>query len=204
MGQNAGQADAAAVQKAQAQHASDLFNIGAPGFQLALGDLIKDLGQPGQIPASVKTAFDQMTSQTNQQFSQEEAASPLAVGQQMKQSGYRGAIGAEDYTSGKVLASLEQGRKSALNNLQIQEVNQGLAQQQFDLQNIFGLVGTGMGQSNQFAANALQATGYNQQGGYGNVLAGGLAGAGAGAAAGPYGALAGLLIGAGAGYFGSR
>ena len=146
-----------------------------------------------------------MTKATNQQFDQEEAAAPLTIGQQMKQSGYRGAKGAEQYTSAQVLQQLEAGRRNQLGQLQINEVNQGLAQQQFDLQNIFGLVGMASGQSNQFAANALQATGYNQQGGTQGILGGALSGAAAGSAISPgWGTLAGAVVGAGLGYWGSR
>ncbi len=55
-----GQTQAGELQRTQAQHQMDLFNIGSPALRLALSDFIKDLGQPGQEPESVKKAFSQM------------------------------------------------------------------------------------------------------------------------------------------------
>lgn len=140
---------------------------------------------------------------TNKQFDTAEAASPLTIQQQMKQSGGRFAAGAEGYTADKVLASLEQGRRSTINDLNVKEVNQGLAQQQFDLQNIFQLVSGANNQSNAFAANAMNAAGFNTAGNpWGSALNGAASGASMGAAAGGWGALAGGIIGGAAGYFG--
>src|ERR1700690_615921 len=138
MGGTSGQADAANIQAAQAQHATDLFNIGSPGMQLALGDFMNDLGQPGQIPQSVQNAFHKMSTLTDQQFGQQEAAVPATINQQMKSSGYRGAAGASGYSAGQTLAGLEQNRLNAQNQLQVQEVNQGLSQQSYDPSKHYG------------------------------------------------------------------
>jgi hypothetical protein len=203
VGSTAGQADAANIQAAQAQHATDLFNIGSPGMQLALGDFMTDLGSPGQIPQSVQTAFQKMSSLTDQQFGQEEAAAPATINQQMKSSGYRGAQGAEGYSASQTLGQLEQNRLGAQNQLQVQEVNQGLSQQSYDLSNIFGIISGTESGSNMFAQNALQATGADQQNPWGGAAAGALSGAATGAAAGGgWGALLGGVIGGASGYFG--
>ena len=171
-------------------------------MKLALGDFLTDLGQPGQIPQSVQNAFQKMSSLTDMQFAQQEAAAPATIAQQMKQSGYRGAAGAQGYSAGQTLASLEQNRLNAQNQLQVQEVNQGLAQQSYDLSNIFGIIsGTETG-SNMFAQNALQATQYNQESPLDGVLGGALSGAAAGTAASPgWGTLIGAIAGAAGGYF---
>lgn len=204
MGGTPGQADAADIQKAQAQHATDLFNIGSPGMKLALQGFIQDLGQPGQIPDSVKNAFDKMSTLTNKQFQQEETAAPLTIAQQMKSSGYRGAQGAGAYSAQQTLAQLEQNRLQSQNQLKVNEVNQGLSQQAFDLQNIFGIVSGAESQSNMFAQNALGATGYNTKDPWGGALTGAAGGAAAGASLGPWGALIGGVGGGLAGYFGGH
>jgi hypothetical protein len=201
LGATGGQGDAATIQKAQASHATDLFNIGSPGMQLALGSFIKDLGQPGQIPDSVKQAFDKISTLTDQQFGNEAAQAPSAIAQQMKQSGYRGAAGAQQYDTSATLAQLEKNRLAAQNTNRINEVNQGLSQQAFDLQNIFGIVSGATNQSNMFAGNALGATGMNSSNPWGSAASGALGGASAGAALGPWGALAGGVGGGLAGYF---
>lgn len=201
MGGSQGQQDAADIQKAQAQHATDLFNIGSPGIQLALGDFIKDLGKPGEIPESVRSAFEKMSSLTDTQYGNEAKAAPMEIAQQMKQSGFRGGQGAESFAASQTLAQLESNRLKSQNELKVNEVNQGLSQQAFDLQNIFGIVAGATGQSNQFAANALGATGYNQQNPWGGAASGALGGAAAGASLGPWGALIGGVGGGLAGYF---
>lgn len=205
MGQTGGQGDAANIQKAQADHATDLFNIGSPGLRLALGDFIKDLGQPGQIPESVKNAFTKIKGDTDKQYGAQEAAAPQMIEQQMKQSGFRGAAGAQDYASSRTLAQLEANRLAAQNTNRINEVNQGLSQQAFDLQNIFGIVGQATGQSNMFAQNALGATGYNNANPWGGAASGALSGAATGASVGGgWGALIGGVGGGLAGYFGGH
>lgn len=202
MGATEGQGDAATIQKAQAEHAADLFNIGSPGMKLALGAFMKDLGKPGEIPDSVKQAFDKMSALTNKQFGQEEAAAPMTIAQQMKQSGYRGGAGAQEYAASQILAGLEQNRLRSQNELKVNEINQGLSQQAFDLQNIFGIVSGATGQSNMFTQNALGATGYNQRNPWGGAATGALGGAAAGASLGGWGALIGALAGGAYGYFG--
>jgi hypothetical protein len=201
MGQSAGQGQAADIQKMQAQHATDLFQVGGPGMQLALSSFISDLGQPGQIPESVKSAFDKINTLTNTQFSNEEAAAPSTIAQQMKSSGYRGAAGAQDQSANATLAQLEKNRLGALNTNQINETNQALSTQQYDLSQIFGIVSGTTNASNMFAGNALGATGYNNANPLGGAASGALSGAAGGASLGPWGALVGGVAGGAAGYF---
>ena len=163
---------------------------------------MQDLGQPGQIPASVQAAFQKMSTLTNQQFQGQEAAAPQTINQQMKESGYRGAQGVGGYDTSQTLAQLESNRLSSQNNLQVQEINQGQSQQAYDLSNIFGIISGTESGSNMFANNAIQATGYNQNNPWGSAASGALGGAATGASVGGgWGALVGGLAGGVAGYF---
>jgi hypothetical protein len=201
MSATSGQQDAAAIQQAQSQHATDLFNIGSPGMETALAGFMSDLGQPGQIPASVQAAFQKMSTLTNTQFQGQEASAPQTINQQMKQSGYRGAAGVGGYDTSQTLAQLESNRLSSQNQLQTQEINQAQSQQSYDLSNIFGIISGTESGSNMFASNAINSTGYSQQNPWGGAAAGALGGAAAGSAAGPYGAVIGGLVGGVSGYF---
>jgi len=203
MGQSTGQGQAADLQKMQAQHATDLFSVGGPGMQLALSSFLNDLGAPGSIPSSVSSAFDKINTLTNTQYQNEEAAAPSTIAQQMKSSGYRGAAGAQQSSADATLAQLEKNRLSALNTNQINETNQALSTQQYDLSQIFGLISGTTSASNMFAGNALGATGYNNANPLGGAASGALSGAAGGASLGPWGALIGGLAGGAAGYFGS-
>jgi hypothetical protein len=202
-GPTQGQEQSANLQKQDAQHATDLFAMGSPGMRLALGDFIKDLGSGGE-PASVKSAFDAIRGDTNKQFTQEEAASPMQIAQQLKQSGARGAAGSQEYASQNALLSLEDARRNNMANLQIQETNTGMAQRDFDLSQILGIASGNIGQSFQFSSDALKSAQYNQQNPWGSALGGAATGAGLGAEAGPWGALIGGVIGGAAGYFGGK
>lgn len=202
MSSTSGQQDAASIQQAQAQHATDLFNIGSPGLQLALSGFMSDLGQPGQIPASVQAAFQKMSTLTNTQFQGQESAAPATIAQQMKESGYRGAAGVGQYDTSQTLAQLESNRLASQNQLQVQEINQGQSQQAYDLSNIFGIISGTESGSNMFANNAINATGYNQQNPWGGAATGALSGAAAGTSISPgWGTVIGGLAGGISGYF---
>jgi hypothetical protein len=200
-GPTQGQEQSAQLQKQSAQHSADLFALGSPGIRLALGDFLKDLGSGGE-PESVKKIYSDIRKDTNLQFDQEEAASPMTIHQQMLQSGYRGAQGSEAYAGQQALFSLEDARRNNLRNLQVQETDQGMAQRDFDLSQVLG-IGSGLvGQSFGFNNAALGAAGYNQKNPWGGALGGALTGAGAGAALGPWGAVGGAVVGGLGGYFG--
>lgn len=203
MGATQGQEQSAQLQKQAAQHSTDLFNIGSPGMRLALGDLLKDIGSGGE-PASVKSAYDTIRGDTNKHFDQEEKASPMSIHQQMVQSGARGGQGAEQYASDQALYSLESARRNNMQNLQMQETDQGMQTRDFELSQILGIATGNVQQSFGFNQNAYGAAQKNQANPWGGAAAGAASGAAMGAGAGPYGALAGLVIGGAAGYFGSN
>jgi hypothetical protein len=200
-GASQGQEQSAQLQKAAAEHSTDLFNLGSPGIRLALGDFLKDLGSGGE-PASVKSAFDQIRGDTNKQFDQEEAASPATLHQQMLQSGGRFAQGTEGYAAQQTLFSLEDARRNNMRNLDIQETDQGMQQRDFDLSQILGIGSGAVNQSFGFNQAALGTTQYNQQNPWGSALGGAASGAAAGSAAGPWGTVIGGIVGGAAGYFG--
>jgi hypothetical protein len=201
-GATQGQEQSAQLQKQSAQHSTDLFNMGSPGMRLALGDLLKDVGTGGE-PQSVQDAYGAIRGDTNKQFDQQESASPMTVNQQMKQSGYRGGQGAQQYASDQALFSLEDSRRNNMQNLQMQETDQGMQTRDFELSQILGIATGNVQQSFGFNSNAYGAAQKNQSNPWGSALGGAAAGAGAGAAAGPYGAIAGAIIGGATSYFGS-
>jgi len=202
MGQSQGQAISGQVQEQQAQHMTDLFNLGSPGFRLALGDFVNDLGAPGQEPASVRNAFGQIRQQTNQQFEQQAQAIPGETQYQALATGYRGGQGAVGSASDQALFELEKQRRTQSNMLTIQESNAAMQQQDFDLSQILGLGAGGFQNSLGFSQNALGAA----QSATGNPWASAGSGALSGAATGftvggPWGAVAGGVAGGALGYF---
>lgn len=203
MGGNQGQAQSAALQQQQAQHEKELFGIGAPGLSLALGDLIKDLGKPGEEPESVRKAFGAARALQEKQFDQQKEALPLTAQQQARQSGFRGGAGAVDNSASEALYQLEAQRRTSQNQMMMAETDSAVSQRDFDLSQILGISEGGIQSSFGYNRNALNAARMNNADPWGGALKGGVSGAAAGASFGPWGAVAGGVLGAAGGYFGS-
>ena len=201
MGGTAGEKESAEIQRSQAQHQRDLFNIGSPGLRLALGDFIKDLGKPGEEPASTRKAFDEMRGLQTRQFDQQAESLPLTAQQQAKQSGFRGSAGTVDRSASEALFQLEDQRKKSQNLMAMQETDAAVSQRDFDLSQILGIAEGGIQSSFGYSRNQLSAAGMNNANPWGGALAGAASGASLGSAAGPWGALAGGVIGGFGGYF---
>lgn len=204
MGESSGQQLSGDIQIQQAQHMNDLFNIGSPGFRLALSDFMTDLGQPGQEPASVRNAFSQIRNQTNQQFATQAQAIPGQAQYEALTSGYRGGQGAVGSASDQALFELEKQRRSQNQMLTIQETNAGMQQRDFDLSQILGLGAGGFQNSLGFSQNALNAAQSATSNPWGSAASGALSGAATGMTFGPWGAVAGGLAGGALGYFSGR
>lgn len=204
MGGSAGEKESAEIQRSQAQHQRDLFNIGSPGLKLALGDFIKDLGKPGEEPASTRKAFDEMRSLQTRQFDQQAESLPLTANQQAKQSGFRGSAGSVDRSASEALFQLEDQRKKSQNLMAMQETDAALSQRDFDLSQILGISEGGIQSSFGYSRNALSAAGMNNYNPWNSALSGAASGASLGSAAGPWGAVAGGILGGAAGYFGGN
>ncbi len=197
-----GQAQAGELQRTQAQHQMDLFNIGSPALRLALSDFIKDLGQPGQEPESVKKAFSQMRDLQTRQFEGAAAGVPTDVAYQMKAQGYRGAAGVGEESTKGALFELEKQRRAQERLLTQQESDASLQQRDFDLSQILGIGAGGFASSLGFSRNALAATGYNQRNPWGSALSGAASGASIGSMFAPgLGTALGGVIGGIGGYF---
>lgn len=204
MGQTGGSQIGGSVAQQQAQHATDLFNLGEPGVRLALNDLLTDLGKPGQEPASVTNAFDKIQKQTESTFAGASEAAPLTIQQQMRQSGYRGSANAFEGASAQALAQIEAARRQSLSSLQAQRSNAAVSQKQFDLSQILGIAQGSIGGSFGNTQNLLQLAGMDNQNPGGGALSGALSGASIGTSINPgWGTLIGAAGGALAGYFGS-
>ena len=201
MGGNAGQEQSAEIQRLQAQHQQDLFRIGSPGLSLALGDFIKDLGKPGEEPASTRKAFDEMRGLQNRQFDQQAESLPLTAAQQAKQSGFRGSAGSVDRSASEALFQLESQRRKSQNLMAQQETDAAVSQRDFDLSQILGISEGGIQSSFGYGRNQLAAAGMNNSNPWGSAAAGALSGAAAGSSGGWIGALAGGIIGGAGGYF---
>ncbi len=199
--QSQGEKLSADVQRVQTQHMTDLFNIGAPGFKLALSDFMGDLGQPGQEPASVRNAFAQIRKGMNQQYDTAGQAMPGAAQYQATASGYRGAEGAIPSATDQALFSLEAQRRAQNQLLTIQETNAGMQQRDFDLSQILGLGAGGFQSSLGFTQNALQSARYAGGNPWGGALSGAASGAATGALFGGVGAPIGAIAGGLLGYF---
>lgn len=202
MGGNAGQEQSAELQRLQAQHQRDLFNIGSPGLRVALGDFMSDLGKPGEEPASVKKAFDEARTMQGKQFDQQAEALPLTAKQQAKQAGFRGSAGAVENSSSEALFQLEAQRRKSQSLMQMQETDAAVSQRDFDLSQILGLAEGGIQSSFGYNRNALSAAGMNNQNPWAGALSGAASGAATGASfGGGWGALAGGVAGGALGYF---
>lgn len=203
MGATAGQEQSAEIQRLQAMHQRDLFRIGSPGLSLALGDFIKDLGRPGEEPASTRKAFDEMRALQGRQFDQQAESLPLTAKQQAKQSGYRGSAGTVDRASSEALFQLEDQRRKSQNLMAMQETDAAVSQRDFDLSQILGIAEGGIQSSFGYGRNQLAAAGMNNANPWGGALSGAASGASlGGSVGGGWGALAGGVIGGVGGYFG--
>lgn len=196
-----GQRDAASVQKAAAQHQLDLFNIGAPGARLALGDFLGDLGG-AQGPASVADLFGQLQQRNTQQFGYAEDAAGATTRQFARQSGYRGGTGAVESVAANTIFDLESARRRNARALTEQQTDTAIMQRDFNLSQILGL-GTGMGsQSMQTYGNALGiANTFNNSNPWMSAAGGAAAGAAAGSVVPGWGTVIGGLLGGTVGYF---
>jgi hypothetical protein len=204
MGETAGAAMAADINKVSTQHENDLFKLGYPGFRLALSDLITDLGSPGGEPDSVKKAFGLIRKQQGEQFDTAADVIPGAVNYQATASGYRGAIGATDAASKEALFSLEGRRRTQAQLLNVQESDLAMKQQDFDLGQIMSLSGGALQSARGFTQNALQAAGYSTGNPWGSAASGAASGAAAGSVGGPWGTVIGGVVGGVGGYFSGR
>jgi hypothetical protein len=200
--ESSGGANAAQIQSLSSRHESDLFNLGYPGFRLALSDFITDLGQPGSEPDSVRKAFKSIRELQTQQFDTAARGIPGSVDYQAKASGYRGAVGAEDAAQKEALFSLESRRRTQGQLLNQQETDVAMQQRDFDLGQIMQLSGGGLQSARGFTNNALQAAGYRTGNPWGGALSGAASGAALGSAAGPWGTAIGAVVGGVGGYFG--
>lgn len=210
MGPSEGQRDAAQVQAAAAQHQNDLFNLGAPGVRLALGDFMSDLGTAGQNPASIQALYAGLFDTSNRQFQQAEDTAGASTAQMALQSGYRGATGAVGEQAQNTILQLETARRSNQRSLQQQQVDASISQRDFNLSQILG-IGTGMGQQAMGSYNnALGITGtFNNSNPWGSAASGFASGAVTGAMGGSVvpglgtvaGGLIGGIVGGAAGYF---
>lgn len=196
-----GQRDAASVQKAAAQHQLDLFNIGAPGARLALGDFLGDLGG-AQGPSSVNDLFAQLQGKNTQQFGYAKDAAGAATRQMAAQSGYRGPTGAVESVASQTLLGLEDARRRNARALTEQQTDASIMQRDFNLSQILGL-GQGMGsQSMQTYGNALGiANTFNNSNPWMSAAGGAAAGAAAGSVVPGWGTVIGGLVGGVSGYF---
>ena len=201
MGQSQGQADAAVVQRQQAEISTGLAAIGVPGISQSITGFLQDLGSPGQEPKSVSDAFKTVSSEQNRNFDQQEKSAPLTEAQMAKQGGQQMDPGAVQYGSDYLVAGLEQQRKSAQRSLKTQETDASLAQRDFDISNLLGISQGGIGNSFGFTSAQLAYDQANNANPSAGALTGAASGAASGAAFGPWGALAGGVIGGAAGYF---
>lgn len=201
--ESGGSKQAAAINQASTSREKDLFNLGYPGFRLALSDMITDLGAPGSEPDSVKKAFGLIRQQQGQQFDQAANAIPGAVAYQAKTSGYRGAIGAEDAASKEALFSLEGRRRAQAQLLNQNETDVAMQTRDFEMGQIMSMSGTALGSARGFTQNALKSAGYRTGSPWGGALSGAASGAAAGSVAGGWGTVIGGVVGGIGGYFGS-
>jgi len=197
-----GQEQSAELQKLQAQHQKDLFAIGYPGLKLSLSDFIKDLGKPGEEPASVKKAFTEANALQQQQFTSQAESTPLTAQQQAKQSGFRGGAGSVDRASSEALFQLESQRRKSQNLMAAQETDAAVSQRDFDLSQILGISEGGIQSSFGYNRNALSAAGMNTKNPWGSALSGAASGALSGGSVGGWpGAIVGGVAGGLGGYF---
>jgi hypothetical protein len=203
MGQTEGQRDAAAVQQAAAQHQMDLFNIGAPGVRLALGDFLSGLGTAGQTPQAIDELYSGLQATNTAEFNAAEDSATSTVNQMAKQSGYRGAKGAVGDVASQTLLSLESARRTNERALTEQKTDAAISQRDFNLSQILG-IGTGAGgQSMQSYQNALGvANTFDNRNPWGSAAAGAASGAAAGSVVPGWGTVIGGILGGVSGYFG--
>ena len=200
--QTQGQQDAAKIQRQLTDEATQAFDTGEPGLKLAIGDIIKDLGKPGDEPASVKNAFTQIRSQQESQFDQAEGSAPLNVEQVAKSTGYRGAKGAVGEQEKSILFDLENRRKQAARSLKEQETDAALSTRDFEISQLLGLGEGGVSQAFGFGQNAITAAGMNTRNPWGGAVQGATAGAALGTEIYPgIGTAVGALVGGAGGYF---
>lgn len=200
--ESAGGGDAAKIQKQQAQRESDLFNLGYPGFRIALSDLISDLGQPGQEPDSVKKAFKELRNLQGREFDKSERSIPGAVEYQNLTSGGGRDFHLTDSVNKEALFTLESRRRAQAQLLNQQETDVAMQTRDFEMSQITGLSGQALSSGRGFTQNALAAAGYRTGNPWGGALSGAASGAAAGSAVAPgWGTLIGGLAGGIGGYF---
>ena len=178
--QSEGQKEAATLQRQLAEEAKSLFATGEPYLKKSLDDFIKDLGASGEEPASIKKSFETIRQNMDKQFTQQEDTLPTNIKQMTKQSGYRGARGSVDEASRSALLGLEQRRRAAKRQLDVQETDAAMAQRDFDLGSILNISSGGISGAFGLARNAISASAYDTR----NPGQGALSGATAGAALG--------------------
>lgn len=201
--ESTGGAQAASIQSSSAKHEQDLFNLGYPGFRLALNDFITDLGQPGQEPDSVRKAFQSIRSKQTQQFDQAASMVPGEVGYQFTTSGFRGDANAQRAAAQEALFSLESRRRTQGQLLNQQETDLAIQQRDFDLGQIMSMSGGALQTARGFTNTALQAAGYNTGNPWGGALSGAASGAALGTSVAPgWGTVIGGVVGGVGGYFG--
>jgi hypothetical protein len=200
--ESAGGNNAATIQNISSQREQDLFNLGYPGFRLAMNDFVTDLGQPGQEPNSVRKAFGGIRDMQTQMFDQGAAAIPGAVDYQGTATGYRGGAGANDAAKKEALFSLESRRRNQGQLLNQQETDTAMKVQDYDLGQIMSMSGGALNTARGFTNDALGAAGYNKSNPWGSAISGAASGAALGTSVAPgWGTVIGGVVGGAAGYF---
>ena len=170
-------------------------------MNLALSDFIKDLGKPGEEPASVRKAFTEARTMQDQQFASQKESLPLTAQQQARSSGFRGGAGAVENSSADALYQLEGQRRKSQNLLQMQESDAAVSQRDFDLSQILGISEGGISSSFGYNRNAINAAGMNTKNPWGGALSGAMSGASVGSVGGWPGAIVGGVLGGVGGYY---
>jgi hypothetical protein len=209
-GGDPGQEAGASIGRASAELQRIFANLALPAIQQAASAYQADLGQPGQVPASVTRAFGEAREAVGRDFDTSNARGRATIQQASLQSGMGHNPAAISEASERFVEELEGARTRRMRALQFAEAQAGQNQTNYLLSQLIGQGGGLLGGSLGFGQNALQGAGLlsqafqqqsNQWATYGG-MAGSVLG---GAFGGPFGAaIGGGVGGAAGGYLGSR
>lgn len=216
-GSNPGTEAGSAIGRASAELQQIFANLALPAITQGAGAYLADLGQPGQVPASVTRAFGQARESLARDHDTANARGRATLEQSALQSGMAYNPAAVSEASDTLVRTLEDARSRRLRALNFAEANAGQNQTNYLLSQLIGTSGNLLGGSLGFGQNAMQGANFMSQafqqqqqqgatyGGIAGSIIGGAAGSiipGLGTAAGA--AAGGALGGAAGGYWGGR
>lgn len=156
MARNPGQEAASGVSRAVAELQQTTSTLALPAMRDAAAAWLSDLGTPGQLPESVRTAFSQARTDVNQDAAASGVRGAATIRQAALQSGMGYNPGALSEATDNYQQQLEQIRIRRLRSLQFQEAQAGQGHTNALLGQLIGTGGNILGGAGGYGANALQ------------------------------------------------